>query len=57
MELSVTEGANLTLLIIPADTGPFVAAQRMWDASGGLSTIESRPIVPYHPSTRGTRAP
>ncbi|WP_245550640.1 DUF5994 family protein [Nocardia niigatensis] len=41
MQLFGTEGANLTLLIIPADTEPLVADQRMRHASGWSSTMDS----------------
>ncbi len=37
MQLFGTEGAELALLIIPADTEPLIAAQRMRHASGQSS--------------------
>ncbi|WP_063713163.1 DUF5994 family protein [Nocardia jiangxiensis] len=52
-----TEGASLALLIIPADTEPLVAAQRMRHAAGRWSTMDSgeqtdRAVPPQHAAGR-----
>ncbi|WP_281032723.1 hypothetical protein [Nocardia araoensis] len=40
MQLFGIKGAELALLIIPADTEPLIAAQRMRHASGQSSTMD-----------------